>query len=235
MEIKYTCIIADDEPLARKLLTKYIEQTPPLVLKASFKSAPEVIDHLKTHKVDLIISDIKMPGVTGISMLQNNDIIPPVIFTTAYEAYAVQAFELDVIDYLVKPFPLERFQKAVRRFEEYAGFKKESKDNSRHLMVKTNHGFVRIAHTNILYIEAKGEYMKLILTDQLPELIYIRMKELQHQLGNGFIRIHKSYLVNKSKISKLSGNEVMVGDDRLKVSRLYKQGLLKALAAKIEN
>lgn len=227
MKDKYSCIIVDDEPLARKLLTHYIEKTPQLALKESFKSASEVIDYLNSNSVDLIISDIRMPRITGISMIENNEMIPAVIFTTAYEEYAVKAFELDVIDYLVKPFPLERFQKAVRRFVEYTEIKNGQNENDKHFMVKTNHGFIRIAHERILFIEAKGEYMKLILEDQLPELVYIRMKDLQNQLGEGFIRIHKSYLVNKEKVTKLSGDYLRIGEEKLKVSRLYKPHILR--------
>lgn len=228
MKDKYTCIIVDDEPLARRLLTNYVHKTPHLKLADTFKNALEVIEFLNTNTVDLLFSDIRMPGLSGIGLVEGNENLPAIIFTTAYEEYAVKAFELAVIDYLVKPFPLERFQKAVKKFEDYTAFKRGESDD-KHLMVKANHGFLKIPHEKIIYVEANGEYMKLFLMDDLPELIYMRMKELERLLGDAFIRIHKSYLVNRNKISKLSGDYITVGDETLKVSRLYKKDVVAAL------
>ncbi len=233
MKTRYSCLIVDDEPLARKLMANYIEKTPQLDLKGSFKSAMEVIEFLHGEKVDLIFLDIRMPGLSGIGLLEKEVNIPAVILTTAYEEYAVKAFELDVIDYLVKPFPLERFLKAVTRFEEYAETRLGAEKDGKHLMVKMNHGFTRIPHDEILYIEASGEYMQPILTSGPTEMIYMRMKELEVLLGKDFIRIHKSFLVNTKKIDKYSANHLMIGDVQLKISRLYKPGFLKRMDAEL--
>jgi len=205
MANSFSCIIVDDEPLARKLLHNYIEQTERLELKGSFKSALEANDFLKRNEIDLLLLDIRMPRLSGIGFLESTQHLPAVIFTTAYEEYAAKAFELEVIDYLVKPFAIERFQKAIKRFLAYADLKKQSKEETC-LIVKANHGFIRIDHDRILYVEAKGEYMKLVLADGPAELIYMRMKELEKMLGEQFIRIHKSFLVNSHRIIKMSGN-----------------------------
>lgn len=218
MESNYTCIIVDDERLARQLLTNYIEKTSELKLAGTFKSAQEVLDFLQSNSVDLLFSDIQMPHLSGISLVENNAKLPAVIFTTAYEEYAVKAFELEVIDYLVKPFSNERFQQAVQKFLSYRMLRDDIR-NSTYLMVKSSNEYIRIAHDNLLYIEANGEYMKLVVADGLPELIYMRMKELEVRLGPGFIRVHKSFLVNREKITKMSGSSIWIGDKKLTVSR----------------
>ncbi len=227
---QYTCVIIDDEPLARRLLTNYVEKTPQLKLMATFKSALEVADYLQTEKVDLLFCDIQMPGMSGVGFVENHQNLPAVIFTTAYEEYAAKAFELDVIDYLVKPFSIERFQKSIKKFEDYHLYKLGADPDKKHLMLNANHGFIKIRREDILYIEAHGEYMKFILDEQRPELVYIRMKELELLLGDGFARIHKSYLVNKDRISKLSGGYVTIGNEKLKVSRFYKSSFMESMS-----
>ena len=229
MEDKYSCLIVDDEPLARRLLTNYVAKIDQLDLVGTLKSALEISEVLKEQKVDLLFLDIRMPGLSGVSFVEKSEELPAVIFTTAYEEYAVKAFELDIVDYLVKPFSLERFKKAVDRFTEYAELMKEATPEDKQLVVKANHGFLRIPHEDILYVEAMGEYMKLQLSDKPSELIYMRMKELEVLLGDGFIRIHKSYLVNQHKIDRLKGDFLVVGERKLKMSRLYKSSVVAAL------
>ncbi len=229
MSDRYTCIIVDDEPLARRLIQNYLSDLVELECLKECKNALEAIDFLSQNKVDLMFLDIRMPGLTGIGLLEKVAHPPLTVITTAYDEYAVKAFELDVIDYLVKPIAPERFAKAVSKFKDYQYFLRNQQKETEQVYLRTGYGLKRVRHDQILFVEAQKEYMKVVLEDQLPDLVYIRMKELHEQLGEGFVRIHKSYLVNLKKIDGVSGNQVQVGDDRLKISRNYKADVMRRI------
>ena len=229
MKDKYACIIVDDEPLARRLVANYLATQEAFELKGEFKNVAEMSTFLSSNKIDLIFLDIQMPGKMGIAFLETMEDAPSTIITTAYDEHAVKAFELDVIDYLVKPFSRERFGKAITKFESFYEYKVGSKKTKDFLFVRSSYGVKRFDHQQIRYVVAKKEYMQLQLEDQLPELVYMRMKELQHQLGNKFVRIHKSHLVNIDKIDEVAGDFVLMGEDKVKISRNFKRDLVRKL------
>src|SRR6476661_6168027 len=162
------CLIVDDEPLARQLLENYVMQVEFLQLVGSCKSAVEAFTMLHEHEVDLILLDIQMPGITGINFLQSLKNPPKVIFTTAYKEYAVDAFELEAVDYLLKPIVFERFQKAISKLQQTSTSAKgpEPEQENEYLFIKVSRRLVKIKMNDILYIESLGDYVKVISNTQ---------------------------------------------------------------------
>ncbi|HEY5464015.1 MAG TPA: LytTR family DNA-binding domain-containing protein [Hanamia sp.] len=216
------CIAIDDEPLALEVVKKYISKTPELHLETAFSDAIEALDHLKKNPVDLLFLDIKMPGINGIDLYKQLLPKPMVIFTTAYIEYAVDGFELDAVDYLLKPFDYERFHRAVTKailkfniaIDENKALKKEF------LYIHSDYKMIKIACEDIFFIEASNDYAK-IHTSSHSYLTLLSMKAIMEKLPSGqFFRIHRSYIISKvqiafiqfRKIGMLNGIELPVGD-----------------------
>ena len=224
MERPLSCLIADDEPLARSLIRRFIEGQKDLLWVGECKNGEEVSQWLSENSADILFLDIQMPRMTGISVVENHDLSPLVIFTTAYEQYAAKAFELNVLDYLVKPFSEQRFLQAVDKARAYFQWRSQSQMASpSFLYVRSEYQLKKIDLADILFIEGMKEYAKIHRKDQLPELVYMRMKDLQEKLGKGFMRIHKSHIINLSHIDHISGSSVGIGKNELKVGRTYKK------------
>jgi DNA-binding LytR/AlgR family response regulator len=222
------CIIVDDEPLAREILEQYISDTPHLDLITSCRNALEAIHVLSENSVDLLFLDINMPKLNGINFIKSLEKAPEVIFTTAYSEFAVEGFELSAIDYLVKPFGFERFLKAVEKARTRLR-ETITEDKEKFLMVKADKRLYKLAIKDISYIEALGDFVKV----HTHEKVYITsgtLKEYMHKLANqGFLQIHKSYIVALHAITFLDGNQVSVKDAFLPVGHTYKQHLLDEL------
>lgn len=212
------CAIADDEIIARQILEQYILQTPNLVLTASCQNAFEALRVLETKRIDLLFLDIEMPLVSGIELVKELAQPPKVIFTTAYAEHAVQGYELDAVDYLLKPFSLDRFQRAVKKAETLIG-----PPEGGHLIVKEREGQQKLPYRDILYIEASGDYMKVYTTTKYY-LIHMTMKKLEETLPvDLFVRTHKSYIVSLARIHSLKAESVLLtGDIEIPVSGPYK-------------
>jgi len=221
------CLIADDEVIAHQILEQYILQTEGLTLVAKCRNAMEAFAKLQQHKVDLIFLDIEMPLVNGITFLKTLPDPPKVIFTTAYAEYALQGYELNVVDYLLKPFSYERFAQAVGKVVVGVSEGKRN-DQEDHLVVKEKEGLLRIAFSEILYIEGSRDYMK-IVTPERKYLVHLTMKKLEELLPAGkFIRTHKSYIVAVSKIKIVKTAELVLTDQRvIPVSGHYKEGVVQ--------
>jgi len=221
------CIIVDDEPLAREGLELLVRETGFLHLTALCSDALEANKVLSNEKIDLIFLDIQMPKISGLDFLKSLPVKPLTIITTAYPNFALQGFELNVLDYLVKPITPERFLKAANRAREM--MESRNPDNSarqEYFFIKCNNGYEKIFYQDILYIEACQNYSA-IHTQQAKWLTLTSMKSLEEQLPAGkFLRVQKSYIVAIEKIQSLSGNELLVHRHKIPVSKNYKDALM---------
>lgn len=225
------CIAVDDEELALDLLEDNIRRVPFLEFRGRFRDAFEAMEFLKDEQVDLMFLDIQMPDLTGIQMIRSMKEIPQVIFTTAFEKYAVEGFDLHVADYLVKPFSFERFLKAVNRVRdviEISGkdMQSERKDiqdpGQEILFVKADYKYVRITVSEIEYIESLKDYVK-IYCGERPVITQMSMKSVEERLPPAlFIRVHRSFIINRSHIKYIQRNLVKVGNREIPIGDLYR-------------
>lgn len=223
------CIIVDDEPLARKILEGYIETLPSLNLIASCKNAGEAIMEIHAHKIDLIICDLKMPGINGLQLIKSLNYIPKVIITTAYSEHAVEGFTLGVTDYLLKPIALERFLLAVNRAlgKDTVQHKTTVPDFDDFVFFKTGNTNERVFLKNINYIEAYGNYSKLYLIDPKKVLlINHKISELESELKEKkFYRVHKSYIVNGQYVDKIGTGKLFLSTTEIPLGDNFKKNL----------
>lgn len=226
------CILADDEPLARKGLENFIREIPFLELTDACGSALEVIEILGSKKTDLLFLDIQMPRMTGLDFLKNIPQKPMTIITTAYPNYAVESYELAVMDYLLKPIPFERFVKAVTKAREYHELlhNKAARDSSPdYCFIKCDKTFEKILYNDIIYVEAFVNYVVIHVPGK-KFITYLTLKAVEDQLPDGrFLKINKSYLVSVQKIERIEGNEVVLGNTRLQIGRTFKDHVLETL------
>lgn len=240
MTDKIKCLVVDDEELARALLQNYIEKLPNLEVVGLCANPLEALHIMQKEHIDILFLDIQMPGLTGIKFLSTLSIKPLVIFTTAYTEYAVQGFNLDAVDYLLKPFRFERFLRAVNKSvsllqnqpkpepKPIESISTQKVDHPRnYLLVKSEFKVFRIMFDDILYIESMREYVA-YHTREKRILSLGSLKGLLSELPSSqFIRIHKSYVVNIAFISAMEGNMIHIGDQKLPIGGMYKDELKK--------
>jgi two-component system, LytTR family, response regulator len=221
------CIAVDDEPLALDILKDYISQVPFLRLMKTFNNGISVIEYLASNNIDLIFLDIEMGGLSGTQLLKTLQKKPNVIMTTAYRNYAVDAFDLNVTDYLLKPFSFERFLKAVEK--SYNLLNKEQKHSASnsevkdYFFVKSNYKMLKVNFDDILYIEGLSEYIK-IKTKTANIITLQSFKNIEKTLPESrFIRIHKSYMVSLSKIDSIQGQYVKIANKELPIGEKYRK------------
>ena len=221
-------IAIDDEPLAIQLVSGYIEKTPGLNLAGSFDNPLDAIEFLNNEAVDLIFVDIQMPDLSGLEFTRSLAKGPKVIFTTAYEKYALEGFRLDVIDYLLKPFSYEEFLKAVQKAVRLIKLEKEVPDqvdtNSEFLFLKSDYKIRRINFNDILYIEGLKDYVKVFIHgSDKPVLSLITLKALEAKLPEAkFMRVHRSFIVNLERIDTIERSRIVFGKTYIPVSEQYK-------------
>lgn len=224
--MKIRCILTDDEPMARKGLQGYIEKIDFLELAAVCENAIGLNSILKQQPVDLLFLDIEMPYMTGIELLKNLSNPPKVIFTTAYDKYALQGFELEVLDYLLKPISFERFLKAANKA--YDHFKKADQHPD-HLFVKADNKLEKIRFDEILFIEALENYIGIYMTDK-KIVTHSTLKAFQEKLPpQQFIQPHKSYLVAIDKINSIEGNVLHIQQYQVPISKYQKEEVLEKI------
>mgnify|MGYP001551161041 FL=1 len=226
------CVAIDDEPLALALLADNIRQVPSLQLVASCGNAMEALTVLNQQEVDLIFLDIQMPGLTGLQFLQSLSIRPMVILITAYEKYALEGFNLDVIDYLVKPVPFERFLKACNKALDFFRLKNSAPpaEQPDYFFVNAEYGLIKIVISEIVLIEGLKDYLKIHLADGKNLVIRMSLKSIEEKLPpNKFFRIHKSYIVSISHITSIRKSSVFLGERELPLSDHYKEDLLNMI------
>ena len=221
------CVITDDEPLSQEVIADYVNACPELTLVAVCNNAMETGKVLQNEKIDLLFLDINMPKLSGIGFVKSLKEVPLFILITAYPEFALEGFEIDAVDYLLKPVSFERFRTAVNRVLERTSAKTEN--SAEHIMVRANKKNYRIDFAEILFLEAQGDYVKFVMIDK-SLMVHGRMKDFMTQLPeNGFERIHKSYVISLSKVDYVEGNIVKVGEYKLPVSINYKEQLLAKL------
>ena len=219
-----TAIAVDDEPMALEIIKSHAAKVTFLELKATFTDAFKAMEYLQRESVDLIFLDIKMPDISGIDFFNSLSKKPLLIFTTAYSEHAVTSFEMDAIDYLLKPFSLARFIKACNKAFELHNFRNSS-ESSDHLFVKTGYETVKVMYDEILYLEAAGNYVTFVLTDR-SVLSRSTFAEAMNLVPSGkFLRVHRSYLVAISKIDKIERHQVTIKNKKVPVSEAYSSGL----------
>lgn len=223
------CIIIDDEPLAIRILEKYVADVPYLSLQASFDSPIAAMRFLQQQPVDLIFLDINMPELSGINLVKALSHPPLVLFTTAFSDYAVEGFELDAVDYLVKPFSKERFLKAVQKAGLFLEKKTHQDQSLTHLTLKADRKIYRVALDEIHYCQAYGDYVKVITADKqfLPKTTLAKLME---QLPPAeFLRVHRSYVIAWDKVAYMEGNQLKIDDLLVPVGQQYRSQVLSRL------
>src|SRR5687767_12350395 len=222
------CIITDDEPVARKGLQGYIEKIDFLELVGVCEDAIQLNSLLKQRQTDLLFLDIEMPYVTGIDFLKNTPQAPKVIFTTAYEQYAIKGYELDVLDYLLKPISFERFLKAANKAYDYFAGATGKQDN--YLFIKTDNKLEKVNLHELLFVEAMENYVALYTVDK-KLITHATLKSLQEKLPpSQFIQPHKSYLVNMQCIQSIEGNMLHVaGKYQIPISKYQKEEIMEKI------
>ena len=230
-----SCVIIDDEPIARNILKEYILRDDRLLLLQDYPDASDALRELNLKKPKLIFLDIKMPKISGFELLRSLPQHPQVIFTTAFREYAVDGFDMNAVDYLLKPFSFERFLQAVNKAynlisPELSGDAITIENPNDDLFVKSNGKIVRIRIRDIYYIEALKEYIR-IFTTEGNQVVYQTMQSMEDKLpAELFFRIHRSYIVGLSHVKSIEGNSVLVHKTQLPISRYVKEQFIKSIS-----
>ncbi|WP_462252411.1 LytR/AlgR family response regulator transcription factor [Ferruginibacter sp.] len=230
------CIIIDDEPLARKGLKEYIADIDFLDLSGEFDNALKATEQLSSGKVQLLFLDIQMPKITGLDFFKTLHHPPPVIFTTAYPQFALEGFELNALDYLVKPISFDRFLKAAIRAKEFYEVRQINMDEPKqgdqapdYFFIKAENKLVKIFFDEILFAEALQNYV-VIHTKEKKHITYLTFKAVEEYLpATQFIKTHKSYIIAVSKIENIDGNIIQTGNHQIPVSRNFKDEVMEKL------
>ena len=224
------CIIIEDQPPAQRILKKYIEDIGSLNLKATFSDAIQAMDFLKVEAIDLVFLDIHLPKISGIDFLKMLPNPPAVILTTAFSDYALESYDLDVIDYLLKPFSFQRFVKAVSKVPRKGAIEAEKGPTSKpfrsrkEIFIKSGYEHIKITVADILYIQSDADYTEIFL----PGKKHLSSESLRYWLdfldAAQFTRVHKSFIINVSKIDRIAGNQIyLLGGTTIPIGRAYKE------------
>ena len=227
-------IIIDDEHIAHKIIMEYCEMLPHMKLQKNCYSALEALEYMNTHQVDLIFLDLNMPKLKGFEFLKTLPFPPKVIVTTAYSEFAIEGYELNIQDYLLKPFSFERFLKAVNKvigsnIITNNSISEGNNNSTKRIFLRQNKSYIQIELDAILFIEAAGNYTKIISKN---ETISIREKIsdiLESLTSNDFIQVHKSFAIATKHIKRIDGNRIYIEDHTIPIGKLYKANLIKIL------
>ena len=230
------CIIIEDERLAQDVIKSHLQKSGRFNLIGTFRTAPEAKEVIDNEEVDLIFLDIQLPGMTGLNFLRSLSNPPLVVFTTSYPEYALESYEFNVIDYLLKPISYERFSKTIDKIFDGKIFKDDSKEiksfHREHIFIKSNSKFLRVSFSEIIFIEGMKDYLK-IHTHEHTIITHQTMGEMENILPAGqFIRIHKSYIVAAKHIRAVFGNSVDMGKALLPIGLNYKERIMNFISGK---
>ena len=236
------CIAIDDEPLALQQLAAYIKKTPFLELVAQCQSAIEARQFLEQDTVDAIFCDINMPDLNGMDFVKSLQAPPLIVFTTAYSEYAVEGFKVNAVDYLLKPFGMQDFQRAANRLKERVQGSRVQEvqgspltsENADTIFVKTDYRVVKVTISDIRYIEGMSEYLKIFIEGEAkPIVTLLSMKKMEEKLPENFMRIHRSYIVNLTKIQEVNKNRIIMDAETfLPIGDMYKETFQKYIDTK---
>ncbi|MEM7084923.1 MAG: LytTR family DNA-binding domain-containing protein [Bacteroidota bacterium] len=228
------CLIIDDEPLAIEVIKTHLSKLPELELAATFNNPIEALEVLKEKKIDLIFLDIEMPLLSGIDFMKTIPSVPKVIFTTAYRNYAIESYELDVIDYLLKPISFSRFFKAINKYKAVVKLPVSTITTSEeiiandHIYVNVNKKFVKIKFVDIQYIESIKDYIRIHLPAQ-SIVTKDAISNFEDKLPSQFLRIHRSFIVNTVKVTAFTKVDVEIGDKEIPIGSSYKDAVIRFL------
>jgi len=230
------CLAIDDEPMALDIIQDYIAKTPFLELSAAFRDSLKALDYLQKNPVDLIFLDINMPDLTGIQFLKSLTNQPMIIFTTAYSEYAVESYEYNAVDYIMKPIEFDRFLKAANKALDQFQMtrhpnvaKTDSGVENEFIMVKSGNDIHKIKVNDILYIESAGNYVTFVLSDKKIMSLSSMSKVLNLLPNHKFCRIHKSYIINFLHINKIERHRVTIGKNEVPIGTVYREVFFKML------
>lgn len=229
--MKFSCLIVDDEPPARKLLSDYVSKMPELSLAGVCANGAEASEFLAEKSVDILLLDIRMPLLTGIDLLNELEEKPLTILITAYEEYALKGYELDVIDYLMKPVSIDRFKTAIHKATEYLSIQvrpEETSERAEYFFIKTDTRIVKFLFSEVQVIEAQREYIK-IITPTRKVMSLMSLSSVADALPGEFVRIHRSYIINMRHIDEVQSNEVLIGKEIYPISRNFRDDFFRRL------
>ncbi len=228
--MQLNCLVVDDEPLSQDVIVDYVSACPELILKGVCNDALEAGEMLKKENIDLLFLDINMPRLNGIGFVKSLKDAPLFVFVSAYSEYAIEGFDVEAVDYLLKPVSFERFRVAVNRILERFTLKLGVNNASvGHIMLRANKKSYKVDFSDILYLEAQGDYVRFV-SEERTLMVHGTLKEMLQQLPeHQFERIHKSYVISIPKVDYVEGNQVKVGNHKIPVSQSYKDQLLKKL------
>lgn len=224
------CIAIDDEPLALNIISDFCSKLDFLDLKATCSNAIDALKIMDNEQIDLLFLDIQMPNISGLDFIKTLSNPPIIIFTTAFSEHALEAYDLNAIDYLVKPIPFDRFLKSVNKaYSLYRLQNTKQEPLSNFMMVKADYATLKVSFIDILYIEGLKDYVKIFLKDQMI-VTKTTMKNIQEKLPTtSFIRIHKSFIVNLSKIEKIENNRIVFGKEWLPIGNSYRTAFFNVI------
>lgn len=225
--MKINCIIVDDEPSSRDVLKMYVTDTEVLNLVAECKNAFQANEVIKSEDIHLMFLDINMPKISGLQFIKSLTHPPRVIFTTAYPEYAIEGFELDAVDYLLKPFSFERFLKAVKKYSDLS--ENQNGLYNRTIFLKSEKKLYRVPINDIVYLEAIGDYVKVVFGEQ-SITIHSTFQDLLQQFSHSeIVRIHRSFAIAIDKFEHIEGNQIFIKDKALPIGKAYRKDLLNIL------
>ncbi|MDB2606627.1 LytTR family DNA-binding domain-containing protein [Zobellia sp.] len=233
--VQLTCMVVDDEPMALNLVESYVEKTPFLTLKRKCSSAIEAMQYIKTEKVDLLFLDIQMPDLTGLEFSKMLHKDTRVVFTTAFDQYALEGFKVDALDYLLKPFDYAEFLAAANKALEWFTLVKGNKepsvvfDKKEFLFVKSEYKQLRIKLADVLYFEGLKDYIKIWLKDNPKAILTLMsLKTLEEELPeDSFMRVHRSFIVSLKNVEVVERSQIIINNQRITVSEQYKPKFLE--------
>jgi DNA-binding LytR/AlgR family response regulator len=222
------CIAIDDEPLALEILETFCTKVPFLKLDKTFTDTTEAARHLKKFPAELLFLDIQMPDMSGIDFYRQYAKDKMVIFTTAHSQYAVEGFNLNALDYLLKPIEYNRFLQAANKAQEYYNYLYRSNSSEHNfLFVRSEYSLVKISLSDIVFIETLDDYIKIHVKDKKPILTKMNLKNVLSKLSEDFIRVHRSYIVPLSKISSVRGKNIHLNDKEIPIGIKYEEDFFR--------
>jgi DNA-binding LytR/AlgR family response regulator len=222
------CIAIDDEPLALEILEEFCSKVPFLQLQKTFTDTSEAAKYLRNFPVDLLFLDIQMPDISGIDFYKLHGENRMTIFTTAFSEYAVEGFNLNAIDYLLKPFAFDRFLQAVNKAQEYHTYLHSAENSEiQHLFVRSEYSLIKIPFAQILYIETLDDYIKIHLEDKKTVLTKLNLKTVSEKLSKGFLRVHRSFIIPLKRIKSVRGKIIQMDGVEIPIGATYEEEFFK--------